>query len=166
MEYICGDTNVWLDFEYIDRVELLFKGKYKYVIPYRAIKKEMLTPPELGNKLMEYGVTGIKLTSDELELSGEYQRIYSKLSMIDRYVLAIAKKRKIILMTGDMNLRKAATKERVRVIGSLGILDMLLEDESIDVDAYKECLCLFADYKGNKIRLPEKEINKRLEKCK
>jgi len=43
-----------------------------------------------------------------LFLAEEYGRKYKKLSIYDRIALTIAKNRHILLLTGDLNLRKAA----------------------------------------------------------
>ena len=63
-----------------------------------------------------------------------------KLSRYDRIALAIAKNRKIILLTGDKRLRNAAKEELVEVIGTLGILDRLYEFQLITLQEYNECL--------------------------
>lgn len=51
--------------------------------------------------------------------------LYPKLSIQDRIALAIAKQRNIVLLPGDMALRKAATKEGVSIMGTLGVLGRL-----------------------------------------
>lgn len=53
------------------------------------------------------------------------KNIYPKLSIQDRIALAIAKQRNIVLLPGDMALRKAATKEGVSIMGTLGVLGRL-----------------------------------------
>lgn len=105
---------------------------------------------------------GVEITTEELfyadELSGKYRR----LSVYDRIALAIAKKRKIILLTGDNALRKAAASEKVKVIGTIGLLDRLLIENCIDKKEYRDCLMRLKSLIGNGIRLPEEEIDDRL----
>lgn len=64
-------------------------------------------------------------------------------------------------LTGDNALRKAAIKEGVEVIGSIGILDKLYEDNHINTLEYKYCLEQLLEHKER--RLPEEEMIKRLE---
>lgn len=46
MEYISSDTNIWIDFETIDRLELPFKLPYIYLMNQDAIKDEIRKPPD------------------------------------------------------------------------------------------------------------------------
>lgn len=82
---------------------------------------------------------------------------------MDRIALAIAKERKIHLLTGDMALRKAAEQEGVPVLGTIGILDQLFEGKYIDQDEYVYCLSELLKHNGGEIRLPAVELRKRLE---
>ena len=79
-----------------------------------------------------------------------------------RIALAIAKKRRIILLTGDNTLRKAAASEKVKVIGTIGLLDRLLNEKCIDIKEYRDCLIRLKKHINNGIRLPEEEIDARL----
>lgn len=80
--------------------------------------------------------------------------------------MAIAKNRKITLLTGDGAFRKAATIERVTVIGLLGILDKLHDGNYINDDEYKHCLLEFQKHNGQEVRLPKNEITTRLQSLK
>ena len=78
--------------------------------------------------------------------------------------MAIAKARGIVLLTGDGALRKAANMENVDIIGSLGILDLLLDGKHITVDDYVYCLREWQKRNGHEVRLPKSEITLRLER--
>ena len=162
MEYISSDTNVWIDFYKISRTQLPFRMNCKYIMFHEAIEKELLYPEDLKSQLIDGGLLGVEITTEELfyadELSGKYRR----LSVYDRIALAIAKKRKIILLTGDNALRKAAASEKVKVIGTIGLLDRLLIENCIDKKEYRDCLMRLKSLIGNGIRLPEEEIDDRL----
>jgi len=54
--------------------------------------------------------------------------------------LAIAKVRGVYLLTGDGNLRKAAMCEQVKIMGTIGILDRLMDGGYITKHEYKFCL--------------------------
>lgn len=55
MEYISSDTNIWIDFVTIDRLELPFKFPYIYLMNQDAIEDEIRKPPGLGEKLIQLG---------------------------------------------------------------------------------------------------------------
>ena len=75
--------------------------------------------------MLEAGLVGVDITIEEFSLADSWENIYPKLSIQDRIALAIAKQRNIVLLPGDMALRKAATKEGVSIMGTLGVLGRL-----------------------------------------
>jgi len=166
MEYISSDTNVWLDFAVINHLELPFRLPYVYLMNEDAVHDELLSPPELGNNLIELGLIETAMTEEEFFLAEEYMGCYSKPSVYDCVALAIAKCRGIILLTGDGPLRKAAKAEGVTVIGTIGILDRLYGGEYIDKEVYLECLERLREHNGGPVRLPIKELEKRIENIK
>ena len=68
--------------------------------------------------MLEAGLVGVDITIEEFSLADSWENIYPKLSIQDRIALAIAKQRNIVL-------RKAATKEGVSIMGTLGVLGRL-----------------------------------------
>lgn len=162
MEYISSDTNVWLDFAAINKLEIPFRLPYTYIMHEDAITNELLYPVELKDTLLELGLQAVELSEEEFYLAEEYNVKYTKPSLYDCVALAIAKVRGITLMTGDGPLRKAANQEGVDVIGTIGVLDCLFEEMYIDKEEYERCLRALLENNGNKVRLPEKELKKRL----
>lgn len=160
MEYISSDTNVWLDFSTISKIELPFRFPCVYVMYHEALRKEFITPPGLVNRLKELGIQEIELTEEEFFFAVEVASKYVKLSGYDRVALAIAKFRQIPLLTGDNALRKAAQREKVQVIGTIGLLDRLFKGGYIEKMEYKECLEQLLIHKER--RLPEEELKARL----
>lgn len=132
MEYISSDTNVWLDFVTINRLEIPFKLPYTYIMNDDAIEDELLSPKELRENLVGLGLQAVELTEEEFYLAEEYNQKYAKPSLYDCVALAIAKVRGITLMTGDGPLRKAAEQEQVQVMGTIGVLDQLYNGNYID----------------------------------
>ena len=166
MDYISSDTNVWFDFFVIDRLELPFKLPYAYLMNSDAINDEILSPKGLGEKLISFGLEQVELKIEEFILVPKLVKKYSGLSLYDCVALAIAIERKITLLTGDAALRKAAKCENVKVIGTLGILDMLYENEHINDEEYLHCLNELMNNIGGKVRLPVREIENRLSRLK
>lgn len=162
MEYISSDTNIWIDFAIIDRLELPFKLPYIYLMDQDAIEDEIKKPPGLGKKLLQLGLQKTQLTEEEFFLAEELVGRYAKLSLYDCIALAIAQVRGITLLTGDGALRKAAVLEGVKVIGTIGILDQLLEGQYVDLATYDNCIVSLLEHNGKRVRLPENELRKRL----
>lgn len=161
MRYISSDTNVWLDFNSISRLNLPFRMPCIYIMFKEALREEIISPPELLSDLQEKGLKGVELETEEfyyaLALSGKYR----KLSGYDRTALAIAKIRGITLLTGDNPLRQAAIQEGVEVFGTIGLLDKLYEGEHISKKEYLYCLKELLSHKER--RLPADELQKRID---
>ena len=166
MEYISSDTNVWIDFLIIDRLELPFRLPYTYLMDEDAISNELLEPVGLGKKLLNLGLQATELTEDEFYLADEYNTRFRKLSLYDSVALAIAKCRGITLLSGDGPLRKAAIQEGVTVIGTIGLLDKLCREGHIDESEYVCCLAELQRHNGGRIRLPSAELKRRIDQGK
>lgn len=161
MEYISSDTNIWLDFNAISRIDFPFRLPFTYIMFKEALRKEIVNPPELIDNLLQRGLIGVELAIDEFMYAEELGRKYVKLSGYDRIALSIAKIRKIPLLTGDDPLRKAAIKEQVETFGTIGLLDRLYNNEHITKVEYQYCLENFI--KHTERRLPIDELQKRLD---
>lgn len=111
MEYISSDTNVWIDFFIINRTSLPFRLPYTFIMSEDAVNDELLSPAGFREDLISKGLVPVEYTIEEFEYAEYFGSQYPKLSIYDRIALAIAKVRKITLLTGDAALRKAAAKE-------------------------------------------------------
>ena len=160
MEFISSDTNVWIDFHCIDRLELPFLLPYTYIMYYEQIDRELLSVNK--EMLIQRGLKAVEITIDEFFLAEEYGNKYLSLSKWDRIALAIAKSRYIKLLTGDLPLRRAAVKENVPVVGTIGIIDELYNNKLINKEEYIYCLEAFIQQNGRMVRLPIAELEKRL----
>ncbi len=162
MEYISSDTNVWIDFSIIGHIELPFYLPYTYIMNSDAIYDELLSPADLRGKLLRCGLVCVELTIEEFSLAEKFGLWYPRLSIYDCIALAIAKERKIILLTGDGALRNAAKNENINSLGTIGILDQLFTGKHINENEYKLCLEELQKHNGQAIRLPRNEITSRL----
>lgn len=161
MKYISSDTNIWIDFNTISQTDLPFRLPCTYIMYKEALRKEIINPPELLTDLQKRGLIGVDLTIEEFFYADELSKKYVKLSGYDRTALAVAKYRKIPLLTGDNPLRKAAENEGVEVFGTIGLLDKLYEGDYINKLEYQFCLESLLEHKER--RLPEEELQKRIE---
>lgn len=166
MQYISSDTNVWIDFYVISKLDLPFRLPYAYIMYEESIDGELLNPPNLSFDLKEAGLIGVEITAEEFFLADSWGNVYKKLSTPDRIALAIAKTRNIVLLTGDRALRNAAKNEGVSVIGTIGLLDQLYEKDLIDEKEAVACFTALLDHNGRDVRLPEEVLRKRIERFK
>lgn len=100
MEYISSDTNVWLDFVEIEKLNLPFQLPYIYIMNDETIEDELLNPPGISDKLLQLGLQKTELTEEEFYLAGTLASRYAKPSIYDCIALAIAKIRGLTLLTG------------------------------------------------------------------
>lgn len=163
MEYVSSDTSVWVDFMAIHCLDYPFRLPYRYIMSEDAIADELLTPQGFQEQLLVLGLEPVNISIEEFELAQRYRKQYIKLSVYDSLALAIAKQRNIILMTGDKQLRAAASNEEVALIGTLGILDELVAKHCISQAEYIEGLRALERLNGGIVRLPKAEIRTRLQ---
>lgn len=143
-------------------MSLPFLLPFRYLIYSEDVDGELVYPPGLKEKLLSQGLIPTELSDGELLSVADYTERNRRLTVEDCAALAIAKHRNIILITGDRALRMMAEKEGVRVIGSIGVLDLLYEKRCIPTSAYRNCLEKFEDMTGKGRRLPLEEIRKRI----
>ena len=166
MNLISSDTSVWIDFVAISRLPLPFLLPYTYLMNQDAIEQELLFPHGLANDLIQLGLKSVELTIEEFQLAERYISLHHRLSVFDCTALAIAKERNITLLTGDGTLRRVAEKEKVKVFGTIGVLDQLYEQKHIEKSEYVYCLEQLLAHNGREIRLPQNALQSRIEKCK
>ncbi len=159
-EHISSDTNIWIDFANIEAVELPFALDCTYLMYSRTFEREVRRPAWLNARLMSLGIRLVDIDIDVFTLAEGYGQKYRQLTVHDRIALAIARHRNIPLMTGDGHLRKAAAREGVRVLGTLGVLDRALEESIISRDRYVELLKRLRDFPRS--RLPKEELDARI----
>jgi len=166
MELISSDTNVWVDFAVINRLNLPFLLPYTYIMYEESMDHELIYPPGIGEDLKRLGLQSVQISIEEFTLAQNYSKTYKRLSVEDRIALAVAKNRGIKLLTGDKAMRNAASIEGVKVIGTLGILDKLINENFIIEEEYAYCLSELKRLNGGNIRLPVEEIEKRMKRIK
>lgn len=162
MQYISSDTNIWVDFAQINRLDMPFRLDLTYCMSTDTVADELLTPPGIREQLLTLGLLPLEMTEAEFQAALCMGEIYKKLSAYDRFALTIARHRGFILLTGDGALRRAAAKEGVEVRGTLWIFDQLLEKGKITLQEYQAAMMDIATDESGKIRLPKVEILKRL----
>ena len=166
MQFISSDSNIWLDFNVINRLEapFLLMNIYTFLISRDTLSDELISPPDLREKLINYGLQQTDISDREFLLAVKLRKKYKQLSSYDTIALAVAKLRGIILLSGDGALRKAALSEKVEVHGTIWIVDRLLEEACVSQADYRSMLLDLLNHCGKDRYLPISEIQKRLEK--
>lgn len=161
-EYLCCDTNIWIDLANVGALVLPFKLDCKFLMYELTFCEELLRPTWICEKLEELGIELVSIEISEYELAGDYGVKYKPLSSHDCVALAIAKLRRVPLLTGDGNLIKAASKECVRVIGTIGLIDWVFGEKIISTADYVEYLKRLLSHPST--RLPISELEARISK--
>jgi predicted nucleic acid-binding protein len=117
------DTCVCIDLCNGGLLDALGLLPYHLVIP-DVIATDELKPADLAGLLA--GGAEVEIASEtEVAKVATLAPPYPSLSTYDQFALAMAISRRAALLTSEMPLRKAAAKEGVTVIGTLGLLDKL-----------------------------------------
>jgi predicted nucleic acid-binding protein len=162
MQLICSDTNIWLDFEKLKRIDWPFRLDCTYIMSAMAIDDEVLSPADLSEKLISAGLMAVDMTDDELALLEQYTARHRRISTYDAIAMAISKGRGIILLTGDKALKNAANAEGIEVHGLLWIIDQLLEADLITASEHNVCMIDLKNNPSGRFRLPAGEIELRI----
>lgn len=99
---------------------------------------------------------------EELLTAEKYQILNKKISFYDALNLVIAKKRNMILVTGDQELIKYARQKEVECIGTIKIIEILLDNSLIDIN--ESILALRKLKQDSKRRIPHYLIDLTIEK--
>ena len=84
--------------------------------------------------LLNFNLNLINETYEELMIANEYKSLNNRISFYDALNLAIAKERKMILVTGDQQLVKCANQQEVECIGTLKLIEILIENNKISIE--------------------------------
>lgn len=166
MQLLISDANILIDMEAGALMETLFRLPMRFGIPDVLYYEEI-----------EPGTPGLEaLGLQVMEISGEFVRYAERLpsqynhtlpakhgakpSHNDYLALALAKQESCTLLTGDANLRSVARQEQVVVMGTIGLLCIMVENQQLTVD---EALAALNKMQEALRRLPWTEAQKRLE---
>lgn len=157
---ICVDTNILLDFECINRRDLLYTTPLPFYSEKKVLLDDLKSTPDVLQKNLEAGLKLVHRTKEEVLLEIQYITQYRRCSPCDLTLLAIAKCRQYLLLTGDKDLRRAAREENVVYKGTLWITDQIYLQHIIDEEQYILMLEMFLGSKER--RLPHSKIKKRI----
>lgn len=164
MLLLISDANILIDMESGQLMERLFQLPMQFAMP------DILYWEEIEPGTPDLEVLGLKI----LEVRGEYVRYASELpdkygtalSPNDYLALALARQEDCPLLTGDQSLKIVARKEDVKVMGTVWLLQAMVENRLLSVD---EAIAALALMKESRRRLPwadaERILNGLRESC-
>ncbi len=152
------DTNVWIDLHVGGILEKVFTLPFSFISPDVVVGE--LKEPD-GRSLVSMGLKSLELTGEQVLYVRRIARQYPGPSRVDLFALVLAKDLNVVLLTGDLHLRKAATAEKVVVHGTLWLLDQLVKYKILEPI---EAIGALAAMRKNNSRLPRIECEKRI-KC-
>jgi hypothetical protein len=163
MRLLISDANILIDMEAGALLETLFRLPMQFGIPdllyYEEIEEESPDLDDLGLLIMEVSGDFVKYAE---QLPSQYNHTLPakngpKPSHNDYLALALAKQESCTLLTGDANLRVVASKEQITVMGTIGLLCAMVENQLLSVDDAFKALDRMKD---GKRRLPWPEAEK------
>lgn len=166
MQYISSDTNIWIDFLAIQRLEMPFRLDYTFLMSSEVLARELRSPANLPEQLVQAGLQQTEISEAEYWLVFELRIKYHRLSEADAVALAIAKNRSITLLSGDGALRKAAQAEGVPIKGTIWVFDELLDSALISEEEYLQAMIDLKAQQDKGRRLPIKELDARIQRFK
>ena len=164
MLLLISDANILIDMEAGQLMEKLFQLPMQFAMP-DILYWEEIEPGTPGLQVL-----GLKI----LEVRGEYVRYASELpdkygtapSPNDYLALALARQEDCPLLTGDQSLKAVARAEDVTVMGTVWLLQAMVENRLLSVD---ESIAALALMKESRRRLPwadaERILNGLRESC-
>ena len=125
------DTNIWIDLHFGGLLAEFLRLPGQVLCP-DVIIEELRLPD--GRQLVREGVREVSLGPDGVRRVGELVERYPGVQPNDLFALALAAGTKAVLATGNDHLKRAALAEGVRVRGTLGVLQRLVDEEIITAE--------------------------------
>jgi len=165
MRLLISDANILIDMEAGALMETLFRLPMQFGIPdllyFEEIEPGSPGLEELGLQIMEVSGDFVKYAEG---LPQQYDHMLpakngQKPNHNDYLALALAKQEACTLLTGDANLRIVASSEQVSVMGTIGLLCAMVENQLLSV---ADALKALQKMKEGKRRLPWQDAEKLL----
>ena len=159
MDSFLLDTNIIID---ANSARILKHLNYMSFYVSQVVFKEEMNK-QIPN-LCNYNLNTINESYDELSLAYKYHTTNKKISYYDALNLAIAKVRKMVLVTGDQQLVKFCKQQEVNCIGTIKLIEILLEKQIICAD--ESIIALEKLKSDSSRRIPHELIDMIIEKIK
>lgn len=154
MLILISDANILIDMHDGNLIEAMFKLSYRFATP------DIIYVEELEDRHAYLTTLGLEVHTMDgslVEKVESYAIQYPKPSRNDLFALVLAQHQKCLLLTGDRDLRKAATNESVEVHGTVWLVKEMHEAGLITVS---EAESAFDTMRARGSHLPWKDIEK------
>lgn len=150
------DANVFIDFKVGQILQVLASERF-------AIATTDFVVAEIDNPShAELEAIGVDVESLEEDLVSRLISLvaqYQKPSFADLSALVLAEHRRVILVTGDSDLRSAANELEIEVHGTIWLMDRCLDNGSL---SRRTAVIALQNMLKNDRRLPHAEVKKRV----
>jgi hypothetical protein len=154
---LVADTSIIIDLFRADIVEAAFRVPFSLTVPDLLYERELAGYE--GTHLVELDLQRHTVDAEGVLLAARC-RESARLSLVDAFALALAKRLGAILLTGDRALRALAEREAVECHGLLWLFDMIEEAEALSARSLLAALERVAAHP--RCRLPRDEVRNRL----
>ena len=159
MDSFLLDTNIIVDAFSAGILECL---NYKsFFVSYVVLKEEIIKQVPVGYYTY---LNTLNEKADELLAAQKYSDLNKSISFYDALNCVLAKEREMTLVTGDQQLIKFANKNGVNCIGTIRLIELLIDKELLNAD--KSIDALEKLKQDPKRRIPHKLIDLAIEKIK
>lgn len=157
MDKFLLDTNVIIDAFSAKILECLNYSSFyvSQVVFKEEIAKQIPT-------ICNYNLNLLNESYEELISAQKYADSNKKISFYDALCFVLAKERKMILVTGDQNLINFAKQENIQCIGTLKLIEILVENNLLNVEESVQSL-IKLKLDSNR-RIPHKLIDQIIQK--
>lgn len=156
MQLLISDANIIIDMVEGGLVTVFFNLPYEFCVPDVLYYEEL---EEQHSHLCELGLGLRELSSASLSKVTTIKARYVGPSTNDVFALLLAQQEGCPLLSGDKDLRDAATAERIEVRGTIWLVEELVHHGIIDNDKALEA---YDKMKAAGRRLPWVEAAKRM----
>lgn len=148
MQLLISDANILIDLEEGRVLERLFQLPYHFSVP------DVLFSEELESQhgyLLEMGLSQCELSPESLQYAAGLIVHATGVSSNDCFALALSKQECCPLLTGDQRLRNVAEQEGVVVMGTIWVINQLVQHRYLSTRDAKDA---YGRMRENGRRLP------------
>jgi len=158
MRIIVSDTSCLIDLRKTSLLEAFINLPYEIIIPDTLFQEELLNFSEAEkNLLLKGGLGVIELPGEGVLRAQEIEAGFPALSIHDCFAFTLAERNpECILLTGDANLRKVASKNDIEVHGVLWAIDKIKDSDTVSIPELIVALELFEN--DETVHLPVREV--------
>lgn len=158
---LIGDANIFIDLDDIGAIELIKSLECEIVVTDMVFHELYTSQKTLLQKI------DIKILDFQPSELIDFYNTYNELNTTgispqDYSLVYKAKQHNGSILTGDKKLKNFSKRENIQVYGIFYIIDQFLETNIMDL---KEWETLLQALQNANCRLPQKEFEKRFERC-